>query len=143
MNYRLSVYANRVTGVNNVELACAGRVIKSYKCNFAGDNIKENILRLIHKGLRFASAVVKHDDKLFIEVQNQHLVSWLMGRTEYKGYSELLDMVFSSIEMVDCQYKYIFEKNPKAKRATLSGEGKVVVENPCVGLDDLMEELEG
>lgn len=143
MNYRLSVYANRVTGVNNVELSCGGRVIKSYRGKFVGENIKENVLRLIHRGLRFAAAAVKHEDKLYIEVQNQHLVNWLMGRTEYKGYSELLDTVFSDIEQVDCQYKYLFEKNPKAKKGTLAEAGKVAVENPCVGLDSLMEEFEG
>ena len=143
MNYLLSVYANRVTGVNNVELSCGGVVKKSYRGKFAGNNIKENILRCIHKGLRFAAANVGHEDKLYIEVQNQHLVNWLMGRTEYKGYDKLLDTVFTDIEQVDCQYKYLFEPNPKAKKGTVGEKGKVVVENPTVGVDSLMEEFEG
>ena len=143
MNYILSIYANRVSGVNNVELSSGGRVLKSYKGNFEGNNIKENILRYLHKGLRFASATVRHEDKLYIEIQNQHLVNWLMGRTEYTGYSELLDTVFADIESVDCQYKYLFDKSPRAKKATVGEHGNVAVENPCVGLDDLMEEFEG
>ena len=143
MNYLLSVYANRVTGVNNVELHCGGVVKKSYRGKFAGDNIKENILRCIHRGLRFTATAVSHEDKLYIEVQNQHLVNWLMGRAEYKGYSELLDVVFADIEQVDCQYKYLFEATPRAKRGTLVEKGKVFADTQVVGLDSLMEELGG
>lgn len=143
MNYLLSVYANRVTGVNNVELYCGGVVKKSYCGKFVGDNIKENILRCVHRGLRFAAASVSHEDRLYIEVQNQHLVNWLMGRTEYKGYSELLDVVFADIEQVDCQYKYLFEAAPRAKKGTLVEKGKVSADTQVVGLDSLMEELGG
>lgn len=142
MNYLLSVYANRVTGVNNVELSCGGVIEKSYTGKFEGDNIKENVLRCIHRGLRFAAACVKHDDRLYIEVQNRHLVDWLMGRKEYKGYDSLLDTVFDDIEQVDCQYKYLFEPAPRAKKATVKKE-KVVVDTPSVCVDMMMEEFEG
>lgn len=142
MNYLLSVYANRVTGVNNVELHCGGKPIKSTSGRFKGDNIKENVLECIHKGLRFAAVNVTHDDKLFIEVQNVHLVNWLMGRTEYKDYCKYLDVVFTDIEQVDCSYRFIFEKNPRAKKATLS-QDCCVVEPNHVGLYDMLKEFEG
>lgn len=143
MNYLLSVYANRVTGINNVELRCGGKPIKSTVGRFEGDNIKENVLKYIHKGLRFAAANVSHDDKLYIEVQNNHLVNWLMGRTEYKGYSDMLDVVFDDIEQVDCTYRYIFEPNPKAKKVTLSGKEALVAKESHVDLESMMKEFEG
>lgn len=142
MNYLLSVFANRVTGVTNVELYCGGVVEKSYTGKFVGDNIKKNVLRCIHKGLRFAAAMAKHNDHLYIEIQNRHLVDWLMGRKEYKGYDELLDTVFNDIEQVDCQYKYLFDAAPKAKKGTLNANKKAV-ETSSVGIDMMMKEFEG
>ena len=143
MNYLVSVYANRVTGVNNVELMSEGRVIKSYRGRFVGNNIKENVLRCIHRGLRFAAAVVKHDDKLYIEVQNQHLINWLMGRTEHKDYCEWLDVVFADIEGIDCKYKYLYESVPKAKKGTLVDKGSMESLTPSVGIESMMKEFEG
>lgn len=142
MNYVLSVYANRVTGVNNVELSCGGVIEKSYTGKFSGTNIKENVLTCIHRGLRLAATCVSHKDRLYLEVQNRHLVDWLMGRKEYKGYDNLLDTVFDDIEQLDCQYKYLFEPAPRAKKGTVKKE-KVVVEPPTIGIEAMMEEFEG
>jgi hypothetical protein len=143
VNYLLSVYANRVTGVNNVELSCSGRVVKSASGRFVGTNIKENALEYIAKGLRFAAASVKHNDKLQIEVQNRHLVDWLMKGTDNNEYSAFLDVIFGIIENMDCEYRFIYEDKPRAKAGTLSGVVVTDVVSSSVSIESLMQELEG
>lgn len=115
MNYRLSCATNRVEGKNGFVLELSGREVEADVFKTEGDNIKENILETIYRGIRVARGVVKHEDILFIEVQNFHLCEWLSGLKEYKGYEEKLDKVFEVLESTDCRYRFVFVKNPYAK----------------------------
>lgn len=115
MNIRLSCYANRRTGKNCWTVEKQGKVIRSKVFKFKGDNIKENALECVLQGLRAVTNEVKHEDTLWVEIQNIHLAQWLSGQVEYKDYSKLLDQVFEVLENTDCRYMFIFEKSPKAK----------------------------
>lgn len=115
MNYRLSIYADRVNKKNGYVLLCNGSVISSKVVRFHGDNIKENALSILHTALLASRTVVSHDDVITIEVQNPHLYNWLDGLVDYDGYDDYLDKVFDVLEMIDCRYKFYFTKTPFAK----------------------------
>ena len=142
MNYKLSVYANRPSEVCNVELVKGNVVLKSYTGRFMGGNIKENILRGLEKGLRLAATTVSHEDLLCIELQNRHVVDWMQGKREYKGYNEWLDLATESLDLIDCQYSFIFSENPRAKRGSFILKTSDERLN-TVGVADMMEEFEG
>lgn len=116
MHYRLSCAANRVEGKLGFVLESNGRMLESSVKPLVSSNIKENILESVYRGLRVSRGYLKHEDILFIEIQNVHLCEWLSGRKEYKGYEEYLEKVFEVIESINCKYRYIFVKNPYAKR---------------------------
>lgn len=140
MNYKLSAYADRPNGVCHVELVCNNRVVKEYTSKFFGNNIKENIFKIVERGLRLASNVVTHNDLLTIELQNRHVVDWLSGKKEYKEYNEWLDLVSSTLETLDCTYMYVFSAEPRAKRGT---SFKTTTQLATVGVSSLVEDLEG
>ena len=128
MNYRLSVAVKRPMGKVGYTLDVKGRTVESYVGKMSTDNIKNEILSTIAKGLRMCRSYLTHDDILYIDVQNRHLQQWLDGFVEYKGYVDGLDEVFDVLESLDCRYKFVFNSNPyagvyisKNEKTTLSG----------------------
>lgn len=130
MNIKLSIYCSRPKGKTGFAIYENGRVSDSKVSTVSGDNIKENVLSSLTKGLRACRNVVSHDDILYIEIQNQHLCSWLSGCVEYKGYCKFLDEAFSVLESLDCRYRFMFVSKPTCK--ALVEEGKVVVKGSSV-----------
>lgn len=116
MNIRLSCYASRKNGKNCWIVETNGDVIKSGLFKFQGDNIKENALLCVERGLRALRNTVRHDDCIQIEIQNVHLAEWLSGQREYSTYAKQLGKVFAVLEDLDCKYNFYFEKVPRAKR---------------------------
>ena len=116
MNIRLSCYASRKNGKNCWIVETNGEVIKSGLFKFQGDNIKENAISCVEKGLRALRNSVLHDDCIHIEIQNVHLAEWLSGQKEYSTYAHQLGRVFAVLEDLDCKYNFYFEKTPRAKR---------------------------
>lgn len=114
MNYRLSCAVNRVLKKNCYVLELNGRRVSGKVFKFEGDNIKENILETVYQGIKMARVYVKHEDILFIEIQNVHLCEWLNGMKEYSGYETGLDKVFDVLESTDCRYKFSFIRRPYA-----------------------------
>lgn len=125
MNLKLSVYCSRPKGVSGFAIYENGRVTDSKVDSVLSDNIKENVLLALTKGLRACRGVVSHDDILYIEIQNQHLCSWLSGCVEYKGYSSYLDEAFSVLESLDCRYKFMFVGKPTCKALVEEGKAEV------------------
>lgn len=138
MNIKLSVYSSRTKGKSGYAIYEKGSVIDSRVSCTSSSNIKEDVLISLSKGLRSCRGRVSHDDILYIEIQNQHLCSWLSGCVEYKGYSKYLDEAFSVLESLDCRYKFMFVGKPTAKK--LIEEGKVEVKGVSVenAFSDLM-----
>lgn len=130
MNIKLSVYCSRPKGKSGFVVYKDGRVVESKINSTNGDNIKEEVMIILTKGLRACRNVVSHDDILYIEIQNQHLCSWLSGCVEYKGYSEFLDAVFEVLESLDCRYRFMFVAKPTCK--VLVEEGKVEVKGSSI-----------
>lgn len=115
MNYRLSCATDRVGKKNGYVLEKQGIELCSSFFKPVNDNIKDNILETVYRGLKSAGLYVSHDDILLIEIQNMHLFNWLSGLVEYKGYEGYLDKVFEVLEGIDCRYRFVFEKRPYAK----------------------------
>ena len=136
MHYRLSTFANRVSGKNCYTVEKGGSVLKNQVFRFSGDNIKENALECVYRGLKAVSGIVTHDDVVLIEVQNIHLCEWLMGMKEYDGYNEKLDKVFEVLEGMDCRYRFVLEKKPHAKEY---GSMHDVQKMSFSSIDDMMD----
>lgn len=130
MNIKLSVYSCRTKGKSGFAIYEKGSVVDSKVGSLSSSNIKEDVLISLVKGLRACRSRVQHEDILYIEIQNQHLCSWLSGLVEYKGYSTFLDEVFSVLESLDCRYKFMFVEKPTAKK--LIEEGKVELKGMSV-----------
>lgn len=139
MNYKLSTYANRVSKKNCFTLESGGKTVNSLVFRFIGDNIKQNALETIYRGLKTVGQVVKHNDVVIVEVQNQHLCNWLLGYQEYQGYNEKLDKVFEVLEGIDCRYKFVTEKKPYAK---VFGDRNGLTKMSFSTLDDFMSSAE-
>lgn len=114
MNYRLSVAVKRPIGKSGYTLDVKGKTIESYIGKISDSNLKNEILSTIVKGLRVCRSHLKHEDILYIDVQNRHLQQWLDGFVEYKEYSDGLDEVFDVLESLDCRYKFVFNDKPYA-----------------------------
>lgn len=130
MNVKLSVYCSRPKGKSGFAIYKNGVVIESKVGSTTSDNIKEEVMLTLTKGLRVCRNIVSHDDILYIEIQNQHLCSWLSGCVEYKGYSDLLDAVFEVLESLDCRYRFMFVPKPNCR--TLVEEGKVEIKGSSI-----------
>ena len=141
MNIRLSVYADRVHKKKGYITEVTGRVIDKKIRSFEGDNIKENALSMILKGLLSCRNRVSHEDVIIVEVQNQHLTSWLNGFKEYKEYAEYLDSIFEVIENLDCRYRFVFVSKPSAKDFVSFGSVSTMVEN-TVSVDSMFDDFE-
>lgn len=116
MNYRLSCYADRRVNKLCILLESEGKIIEKEVVKTSNTNLKVCMLESIHKGIKIARNLVKHKDLLIIEAQNNHLVEWLNGRSEYKGYEEFLDLVYSELESVDCRYRFVYNDMKVAKK---------------------------
>lgn len=116
MNYRLSIAALRVKGKRGFVIESKGKTLEAFVHKSSSLNLKEDILITLTDGLRAIKSYIKHEDILFIEIQNQHLQQWLSGMVEYKDYVEALDSVFEVLETLDCRYRFIFIKDPYAKK---------------------------
>lgn len=138
MNIKLSVYSSRPKGKTGYAIYQKG-VVADKKVNCAySKNIKEDALVSLTKGLRACRSFVSHDDILYIEIQNQHLCSWLSGCVEYKGYSKYLDDVFAVLESLDCRYKFMFVQKPSAKGIVETGQSEVEGVSVESAFSDLM-----
>lgn len=139
MNYKLSVYADRIHKKSGYVLLLNGSVLAEKVMRFRGDNIKENALSALYNGLLACKSQIHHNDVVVIEVQNQHLCNWLNGLVEYDGYADYLDKVFSVLEMFDCRYSFYFSKDVFAKKY-ISDKSFTSVK---VGtIDDMMSDFE-
>ena len=141
MNYRLSIAALRVKGKRGFVIERKGMTLEASVHKSSSSNLKEDILNTVTEGLRVIRPYIKHEDILFIEIQNQHLQQWLSGMVEYKDYADALDRVFEVLENLDCRYRFIFVKDPYAKKVVsqtrLSSSG-----NSGSSLLDVIKEFE-
>lgn len=137
MNILLSVYSGRVSGLSGYVIYKNGVSVNTYSRSFVGDNIKENVLDAVSKGLTACKEVVNHDDILYIEVQNSHVCDWLNGQLERSQYNEYLDKAFTSLERLDCRYKFVYNNRPKCQGAVNAGKSKVIGSS----FSDIMNEL--
>lgn len=115
MNYRLSSTVNRPKGKMCFVLELGGKTLQSYISNTESDNLKSELLSIMTMGLRSCRPYLKHEDILYIDVQNRHLQQWLDGAIEYKEYAEQIDEVLSVLETLNCRYKFMFNNKPYAK----------------------------
>lgn len=129
MNIKLSVYTNRVAGLSGYLVCKSGDILDINVSKLYSQNIKEDILEKLTRGLRACRNIVSHNDILYIEVQNQHLCNWLDGKVEYKGYSSGLDSVFEVLETLDCRYRFLFVKEPIAKPYVQKGKTEMSVQS--------------
>ena len=127
---KISVYSSRTLCKSGYAIYENGGVIDYSVGKTVSDNIKEDVLLSMTKGLRACRSHISHDDILYIEVQNRHLCEWLNGSKEYKGYSDYLDMVFEVLESLDCRYRFIFVDKPTCK--SIVEKGKVEVKGSSV-----------
>lgn len=138
MNIKLSVYCSRPKGTVGYAIYIGGSVVESSISKIVSNNIKEEVLVSLAKGLRACRNHINHEDILYIEIQNQHLCSWLSGCVEYKGYSNHLDAVFEVLESLDCRYRFMFNDKPDNKKLVESG--KVSVKG--LSVEDAFSDLE-
>ncbi len=143
-HYLLSIAVSRPKGVCLVELYDSGKVIKSKSGSFLGDNIKKNALRYIHRGLRMSAPVVSHEDVLCIEVRDPFVATWVRDCISRDDYNDLLDMIFSDINELDCQWRIVCGDYIRAENH-LDGALKSLSEKTesTVCLDDAIQDLEG
>lgn len=127
MNIILSCYA--VKGKGCFVLEKEGKVFHKEVFSIRKSDestLKEYTFEAILKGLKYARTLVNHEDLLLIELHNTHLVKWLNGQTDYKGYEVYLDSIFSLIETLDC--RYLFSKTDVKKAKKVLSEGTPVAQ---------------
>ena len=125
MNIKLSVYSNRLRGKSGYAVYTDKGLVEVRVSGTESSNIKGDVLITLAKGLRACRKYAGHSDILYIEIQNQHLCNWLEGCVEYKGYSSFLDDAFEALESLDCRYRFVFVKNPVAKRLVDEGSSQI------------------
>lgn len=122
MNYRLSVSSVRTKGKHGYVIEAEGKTLETSVSNVSSLNLKEDILITLTKALRAVKPMVKHEDLIAIEIQNQHLQQWLSGMVDYKDYAEPLGEVFDVLESIDCRYRFIFVPEPYAKGVVIKSD---------------------
>lgn len=137
---KVSTFYNRVKSIGAYSIEKEGRIVDSGEKTFRlqEGNLKKGSLVVIEKALRIVKLVCKHEDILYIEVQNQHLCSWLSGLEEKKGYEAELDKVFSTLQGIDCRYKFLFVPSNSASKLVEKG---IEENNGCVSFSDAMKDL--
>lgn len=139
MNYRLSCASNRKARKNGYLIEVNGREVDSNVFKLVSDNIKENIVECVYRGLKAARNYVNHSDILCIEIQNSHLKEWLSGNKSYKGYEECMDKTFEVLESVDCKYRFVYVECPEMLRSLkdrdFDKEKVMGIEDAMIGLD--------
>jgi len=141
-NYRVSVSYNRVKSscAYVVETEGVTKVVQiSPKIN---PSVKKGILEILTVALRETKPLVSHEDIVFIEIPNKHLCEWLSGLVEYKDYSTEMDEVFDVLETMDCKYRFLFVKEPYAKKVMQKGGLDCGIRNTCSSLADVLKEFE-
>jgi len=116
MNYRVSCGVDRPCQKQGFVIEQSGKTEKEVVMKLYSDNLKESVLDCIYHALKEVKPLVKHEDVVIVEVQNAHLVDWLSGLVEYKGYEKELDLVFEVLESIDCRYRFVFCKTPFIKK---------------------------
>lgn len=123
MNVKLSIFTNRAKERTGYVVYVGGKPVKNWLKSVSREGaVKDYILESLSKGLSACRGVVSHDDILYIEIQNRDLCSWLDGKVEYKGYESTLDDAFEALECLDCRYRFLFVKEPVAKRYVEEGK---------------------
>ena len=97
--------------------------------------LKEYVFESVIRGLRNVRSLVNHDDLLLIELPNMHMVEWLNGSKEYKGYNQYLDTVADIVDTLDCRYLFTKTNVKDAKKLLEESVSKVEV----MGIDDAFE----
>lgn len=138
MNYRLSCAVERPSNKEGFVLECNGREVTSDVSKCVSSNLKVCLFDAIHKGLLAARVHVKHEDILYIEVQNYHVYEWMNCLKEYNTYVVEMDKVFSALESIDCMYKVVFLKNPYGRTYIKSHDYTSVA---VKSLESVMEEF--
>lgn len=138
MNYRLSSAVVRPLGKVGFIIEVGGKELVKYVGSVRGDNLKSETLRVITMGLRSTRPFIKHDDTLVIEVPNVHLCEWLGGKVEQKDYVAEIDDLYGVLESLDCKYKFMFVKNPYAKKIVETTKKTEVVSGSSV-MDSMSE----
>lgn len=138
MNYRLSCASDRKAGKNGYSIEVNGRGIDSSVFKLVSNNIKENIVECVYRGLKAARNYVSHDDVLCIEIQNIHLKDWLSGNKSYKGYEDCMDKTFEVLESVDCRYRFVYVDCPEMMRELKYREFD---KEKCMGIEAAMSDL--
>lgn len=122
MNIKVSSCINRKKGASKVEVSAEGKSLKSQVVRVgSNESPKDVILSMLTKGLRLCRGIVKHEDILYIEVQNRHLCDWLTGAREHIGFSDGMDGLFEVLESLDCRYRFVFVEKPSCR--VYEGEG--------------------
>lgn len=120
-NIKVSTFYNRVKSTGAFSIEKEGRIIGEKTFKLQEENLKRGSLVVIEKALRTVKLICKHEDTLYIEVQNQHLCNWLAGLEEKKGYEVDLDKVFSTLQSIDCRYKFLFISSNSASKLVENG----------------------
>lgn len=140
MNIRLSCGADikKCRGAFIVYKGGKVEVKDSFAISYKGDEatLKEYTFESLIRGLRSVRGFVNHEDLLLIELPNTHMVDWLNGKREYKGYNKYLDGISEIIDTLDCRYLFA-KSNVKDVKKVLSDEK--VSKMKIVGVSDAFE----
>ena len=140
MNIVLSCAADRKLGRGAYIIYKGGKklVSDSFNINKSDDStLKEYVFESLIRGLRSVRNTVKHEDLLLIKLPNIHMVEWLNGSKEYKGYNNYLDVISDLIDTIDC--KYLFTKDTVKDAKKLCEE---VIEVKVLGLEEAFSDME-
>lgn len=131
MNIVLSCTADKKIGKGAYLIRKGGKRVVSETFSIYGKDseatLKEYVFDSLIRGLRNVRSQVEHNDLLLIELPNIHMVEWLNGTKEYKGYNKYLDEISDIIDTLDC--RYLFSKGSvKDVKKMLSEKNEVKVE---------------
>lgn len=139
MNIKLSIYENRKKALQGFLIEKNGEIVDYKVRNSKSTNSKKLILESLYEGLKSAKFQVKHDDVLVIEVQNSYVAQWVSGSKYANGFEAELDRVMNILESIDCQYRVIFNRIPRANLVVSEGidsfSGAFSVEDTMNGFD--------
>ena len=139
MNYRLSCAVVRPMKKCGYILEKDGRMLSEKVISLPDENVKKCALEVLYWGIKSARGLIKHEDLLMIELQNTHLVDWLLGEKDYAGYEDYLEKVFSVLEMLDCKYKVVCVPN---NYASVYVKENSISRVKTASVKDMMSDLE-
>ena len=110
MNIKLSCTADKKMGRGAYIIYKGGKRVVSESFSIKGmgesSTLKEYVFVAVTKALLSVRNIVNHEDLLLIELPNNHMVEWLNGSKEYKGYNKYLDEISDIIDTIDCRYLF-------------------------------------